>query len=132
VSANLTSMPPPIDVITRDGSSYGEGPPLRIGDIVLDAANYRVTRGVREVRIGPTEFRLLVFMMQNAGRTLTREQLRRAAWPEGGAINARTVDVYVGRLRRALNRGRDRDPIRTIRYAGYAFGLKLDARRRRP
>jgi len=88
-------------------------------------------RGVREVRIGPTEFRLLVYMMQNAGRTLTREQLRLAAWPEGGAVNARTVDVYVGRLRRALNRGRDRDPIETIRYAGYAFGLKPDRRKGR-
>ena len=121
-------MPPPIDVITRDGSSYGEGPPLRIGDIVLDAANYRVTRGIREVRIGPIEFRLLAFMMQNAGRTLTREQLRLAGWPGGSAINARTVDVYVGRLRRALNRGRDRDPIGTVRYAGYVFALNLDAR----
>jgi two-component system phosphate regulon response regulator PhoB len=70
-------------------------------------------------------------MMQNAGRTLTREQLRRAAWPEGGAINTRTVDVYVGRLRRALNRGRDRDPIRTIRYAGYVFGFKLGVRKGR-
>jgi two-component system phosphate regulon response regulator PhoB len=124
-------MPAPTDLISRDGSSDGGGSPLQIGDIVLDAANYRVMRGVREVRIGPTEFRLLAFMMQNAGRTLTRAQLRLAGWPEGGAINARTVDVYVGRLRRALNRGRDRDPIRTIRYAGYAFGLKPDRRKGR-
>jgi two-component system, OmpR family, phosphate regulon response regulator PhoB len=118
-------MPPPAGVIARDGT------PLRSGDIVLDAANYRLTRGVREIRIGPTEFRLLVFMMQNPGRTLTREQLRRAGWPEGGAINARTVDVYVGRLRRALNRGRDRDPILTVRYAGYAFGLHAEPRKGR-
>jgi two-component system phosphate regulon response regulator PhoB len=121
-------MPLPIDVISLDGSSNGGDSPLQIGDIVVDAANYRVTRGVREIRIGPTEFRLLAFMMRNAGRTLTREQLRLAGWPGGGAINARTVDVYVGRLRRALNRGRDRDPIETVRYAGYAFGLNLDAR----
>ena len=117
-------MRPPLNVISWDGSSNEGGAPLQIGDIVLDAANYRVTRGVRDVRIGPTEFRLLAFMMRNAGRTLTREQLRLAAWPGGGAINARTVDVYVGRLRRALNRGRDRDPIRTIRYTGYAFGVE--------
>ncbi len=95
---------------------------MKIGDICLDAANYRVTRGVREVRVGPTEFRLLAFFMQNAGRLLSREQLRTAGWPRGDAINPRTVDVYIGRLRRALNRGRDRDPIRTVRHAGYVFG----------
>jgi two-component system, OmpR family, phosphate regulon response regulator PhoB len=122
-------MPPPNDVTSWDRASDAEDLSLRIGDIVLDAANYRVTRGVREVRIGPTEFRLLAFMMQNPDRMLTREHLRRAGWPDGGAINARTVDVYVGRLRRALNRGRDRDPIRTVRYAGYVFGLKPDARK---
>ncbi len=90
---------------------------------MLDAANCRVMRGVREVHIGPTELRLLAFMMENAGRLLTREELRLAAWREG-PINPRTVDVYVGRLRRALNRGRDRDPIRTVRYAGYSFALE--------
>src|SRR5215470_5071976 len=124
-------MPLPIDAMSLDGSSNGGDPPLQIGDIVLDAANYRVTRGVRDIRIGPTEFRLLAFMMQNAGRTLTREQLRLAGWPGSDVINARTVDVYVGRLRRALNRGRDRDPIATVRYAGYVFGLNLDTRKAR-
>jgi two-component system, OmpR family, phosphate regulon response regulator PhoB len=98
---------------------------LQIGDIVLDAANYRVMRGLREVRISPAEFRLLAFMMQNANRLITREQLRVALWG-GDPVNPRTVDVYVGRLRRALNRGRDRDPIRTVRYAGYSFGLGLE------
>ncbi len=92
---------------------------------MLDAANHRVMRGVREVHIGPTELSLLAFMMQNEGRLLTRQQLRLAAWGEG-QINPRTVDVYVGRLRRALNRGRDRDPIRTVRYAGYMFALKSE------
>jgi two-component system, OmpR family, phosphate regulon response regulator PhoB len=61
-------------------------------------------------------------MMQNADRLITREQLRAALWG-AGSVNPRTVDVYVGRLRRALNRGRDRDPIRTVRYAGYSFRL---------
>lgn len=92
---------------------------------MLDSVNCRVMRGVREVHIGPTEFRLLAFMMQNAGNLLTRHQLRLAAWG-AGPINARTVDVYVGRLRRALIRGRDRDPIRTVRYAGYIFALNLE------
>ena len=68
-------------------------------------------------------------MMENAGRLLSREQLRAAGWAETAAIHPRTVDVYVGRLRRALNRGRDRDPIRTVRYAGYIFGLSPDKRK---
>ncbi len=98
---------------------------LVFGDILLDAANFRVTRGIREVRVGPTEFRLLAVLMTNAGRVLSRDQLQRAAWPEAAAVNRRTVDVYIGRLRRALNRGRDRDPIRTVRHAGYVFGQRL-------
>ncbi len=106
-----------------DGTAPAAAPStLDIGDIHLDAAAYRVTRGVREVRAGPTEFRLLAFMMKNAGRVLSREELRIAAWPEAPMVNPRTVDVYIGRLRRALNRGRDRDPIRTVRHAGYIFG----------
>ena len=104
-------------------------PAMRIGDISLDAANHQVTRGVREIHIGPTEFRLLAFMMENAGRLLSREQLRAAGWTGTAAIHPRTVDVYVGRLRHALNRGRDRDPIRTVRYAGYIFGLSPDKRK---
>jgi two-component system, OmpR family, phosphate regulon response regulator PhoB len=96
---------------------------LRVGEICLDTQSYLVTRGAREIRLGPTEFRLLAFMMQNPGRVLSREELRVAAWPDGKAIHARTVDVYAGRLRKALNRGRDRDPIRTVRYAGYVFAL---------
>ncbi|MGO9172753.1 MAG: winged helix-turn-helix domain-containing protein [Rhodomicrobium sp.] len=120
-----------IDASAGDGGGpmLAAPPPLRIGDISLDKANYRVTRGVREVRIGPTEFRLLAFMMQNPGRLLSREQLRTAGWAETAEIHPRTVDVYVGRLRRALNRGRDQDPIRTVRYAGYVFGLGPDKRK---
>jgi two-component system phosphate regulon response regulator PhoB len=118
-------MPQHIDASSENGG-YAmpvRPPEITIGDISLDAANYRVTRGVREVRIGPTEFRLLAFMMQNTGRLLSREQLRSAGWPGHGKVNPRTVDVYIGRLRRALIRGRDRDPIRTVRHAGYVFGL---------
>jgi two-component system phosphate regulon response regulator PhoB len=100
-------------------------PILKAGDITLDTANFRVTRGVREVRVGPVEFRLLAFMMQNTGRVLTRDELRAAAWAESSSINLRTVDVYAGRLRRALNRGKDRDPIRTVRNTGYIFGFDL-------
>jgi two-component system, OmpR family, phosphate regulon response regulator PhoB len=95
---------------------------LKAGDIELDQIRWRVTRGVRDVRAGPAELRLLALLMQNRGRVLTRDEILNSAWPEG-TVDVRTVDVYIGRLRRALNRGKDRDPIRTVRNAGYIFEL---------
>jgi two-component system, OmpR family, phosphate regulon response regulator PhoB len=94
---------------------------LQRGDIVLDRAAHRVMRRAREVRLGPTEFKLLVFFMENAGRVLTRQQLLDGVWGRDAFIDGRTVDVHVGRLRRALIRGADKDPIRTVRGTGYAF-----------
>ncbi|HWE20210.1 MAG TPA: phosphate regulon transcriptional regulator PhoB [Hyphomicrobiaceae bacterium] len=94
---------------------------LQRGDIVLDRAAHRVTRRTREVRLGPTEFKLLVFFMENAGRVLTRQQLLDGVWGRDAFIDGRTVDVHVGRLRKALIRGSDTDPIRTVRGTGYAF-----------
>ena len=75
----------------------------------------------REVRLGPTEFRLLAFFMENAGRVLSRQQLLDGVWGRDAFIDGRTVDVHIGRLRKALIRGADHDPIRTVRGAGYAF-----------
>jgi two-component system, OmpR family, phosphate regulon response regulator PhoB len=94
---------------------------LRSGDIVLDRSAHRVTRRARQVRLGPTEFRLLAFFMENAGRVLSRQQLLDGVWGRDVFIDGRTVDVHVGRLRKALIRGADTDPIRTVRGAGYAF-----------
>jgi len=94
---------------------------LERGDIVLDRAAHRVTRRAREVRLGPTEFKLLAFFMENAGRVLSRQQLLDGVWGRDAFIDGRTVDVHVGRLRKALIRGSDSDPIRTVRGAGYAF-----------
>jgi two-component system phosphate regulon response regulator PhoB len=94
---------------------------LQRGDIVLGRAAHRVTRRAREVRLGPTEFKLLVYFMENAGRVLSRQQLLDGVWGRDAFIDGRTVDVHVGRLRKALIRGNDTDPIRTVRGAGYAF-----------
>jgi two-component system phosphate regulon response regulator PhoB len=94
---------------------------LRSGDIVLNRTAHRVTRREREVRLGPTEFRLLAFFMENSGRVLSRQQLLDGVWGRDAFIDGRTVDVHVGRLRKALIRGADSDPIRTVRGAGYAF-----------
>ena len=94
---------------------------LRAGDIVLNRTAHRVTRREREVRLGPTEFKLLAFFMENTGRVLSRQQLLDGVWGRDAFIDGRTVDVHVGRLRKALIRGSDADPIRTVRGAGYAF-----------
>jgi two-component system, OmpR family, phosphate regulon response regulator PhoB len=97
---------------------------LERGDIVLDRTQHRVTRRTREVRLGPTEFKLLEFFMENAGRVLSRQQLLDGVWGRDAFIDGRTVDVHIGRLRKALIRGSDSDPIRTVRGAGYAFDSK--------
>jgi two-component system phosphate regulon response regulator PhoB len=98
---------------------------LKVSDIELDRAAHRVTRGVREVRIGPTEFRLLEFLMESPGRVLSRAQLLDGVWGRDAFVDERTVDVHIGRLRKALIRGKERDPIRTVRGAGYVFGEKV-------
>jgi two-component system, OmpR family, phosphate regulon response regulator PhoB len=94
---------------------------LRIGDVELDRETRRVLRAGRDVHLGPTEFRLLEFLMQSPGRVFSREQLLNGVWGRDIYIDERTVDVHVGRLRRALNCGRSTDPIRTVRGGGYAF-----------
>src|SRR5919205_1106719 len=94
---------------------------LSHGDIELDREKKRVSRGGREVDLGPTEYRLLEFLMERPGRVFSREQLLDGVWGSDIYIDERTVDVHVGRLRKALNRGHETDPIRTVRGAGYAL-----------
>lgn len=94
---------------------------LKVGDIVLDRESHRVYRKKSEIKLGPTEFRLLEFMMRHPGRVFSRGQLLDNVWGETIYIDERTVDVHVGRLRKAVNTGRMPDVIRTIRGAGYAI-----------
>ena len=94
---------------------------LKVGDIMLDREQHRVYRKKSEIRLGPTEFRLLEFMMRHPGRVFSRSQLLDNVWGETIYIDERTVDVHVGRLRKAVNNGRMPDVIRTIRGAGYAI-----------
>jgi two-component system phosphate regulon response regulator PhoB len=94
---------------------------LAAGDIELDRERRRLFRSGREIPLGPTEFRLLEFLMQSPGRVFSRAQLLDAVWGRDVYIDERTVDVHVGRLRKLVNRGRDVDPIRTVRGSGYAF-----------
>jgi len=99
---------------------------LQIGDLELDRDRRRVSRAGRDVHLGPTEFRLLEHLMQSAGRVFSRGQLLDGVWGRDVYIDERTVDVHVGRLRRALNRGGAPDPIRTVRGGGYAFDDRFD------
>jgi two-component system, OmpR family, phosphate regulon response regulator PhoB len=94
---------------------------LVAGDIELDRETHRVRRHGRELHLGPTEFRLLEFLMQSPGRVFSREQLLDGVWGHDVYIDERTVDVHIGRLRKALNRPRRPDPIRTVRGSGYSF-----------
>jgi two-component system phosphate regulon response regulator PhoB len=95
---------------------------LKVADIELDRSAHKVMRGSRVVRLGPTEYRLLEYVMEHPGRVLSRAQLLDGVWGRDAFVDERTVDVHIGRLRKALIRGKERDPIRTVRGAGYVFG----------
>lgn len=97
---------------------------VQCGEISVDRAAYRVRRAGREIHLGPTEFRLLDYMMQYPGRVFSREQLLDAVWGSDVYVEARTVDVHIGRLRKALVLGEESDPIRTVRSAGYALNTE--------
>lgn len=92
-------------------------------DMSIDYAKRRIIRDGREIHLGPTEFRLLQFLMEKPGDVLSREALLKSVW--GGSIHVelRTVDVHIKRLRNALNKGRRPDLIRTVRSVGYAMDL---------
>lgn len=95
---------------------------LEFDDIVLDAETHRVTRATKELRLGPTEFRLLSTFMEKPGRVWSRDQLLDRVWGRDIYVDTRTVDVHIGRLRKALSQHGGDDPIRTVRGAGYALG----------
>jgi two-component system, OmpR family, phosphate regulon response regulator PhoB len=94
---------------------------IAIGDVTLDRVTRRVHRAGREIRLGPTEFRLIECLMRTPGRVYGRDQLLDQVWGRDAEIDDRTVDVHVGRLRKALTAKPEIDPIRTVRGAGYAF-----------
>ncbi|MCC1492659.1 phosphate regulon transcriptional regulator PhoB [Cognatishimia sp. F0-27] len=95
---------------------------LEFDDIVLDSETHRVTRAGTELKLGPTEFRLLSTFMEKPGRVWTRDQLLDRVWGRDIYVDTRTVDVHIGRLRKALGQHGGSDPVRTVRGAGYALG----------
>ncbi|MDW3221420.1 MAG: phosphate regulon transcriptional regulator PhoB [Paracoccaceae bacterium] len=98
------------------------GERLEYEDILLDSITHRVNRGNSELKLGPTEFRLLSTFMEKPGRVFSREQLLDRVWGRDIYVDTRTVDVHIGRLRKALTQFGGSDPLRTVRGAGYALG----------
>ncbi|NQY96660.1 MAG: phosphate regulon transcriptional regulator PhoB [Henriciella sp.] len=94
---------------------------IRVGDIQIDRTTHRVTRDGKDIHLGPTEFRLLEYFAQHPGRVFSREQLLDGVWGADVYVEARTVDVHIGRLRKALMSLGGTNPIRTVRSAGYSL-----------
>jgi two-component system phosphate regulon response regulator PhoB len=110
-----------VNALLRRASPERVADVLSFGDIAIDREKKRVSRAGQAIDLGPTEYRLLEFLMERPGRVFSREQLLDGVWGSDIYIDERTVDVHVGRLRKALNRGHESDPIRTVRGAGYAL-----------
>jgi two-component system, OmpR family, phosphate regulon response regulator PhoB len=97
---------------------------VSFADLTMDRAKMRVMRGTRAINLSPTEFRLLEYLLQSPGRVYSRAQLLDRVWGADADVDERTVDVHIGRLRKNLTRGKERDPIRTVRSSGYAIDEK--------
>lgn len=98
------------------------GQRLEFDDIILDSESHKVFRDDKPLKLGPTEFRLLSTFMEKPGRVWSREQLLDRVWGRDIYVDTRTVDVHIGRLRKALCQHGGEDPVRTVRGAGYALG----------
>ena len=95
---------------------------LVVGDLSLDRAAHRVHRRKREIKLGPTEYRLLEFMMQSPGKVYSRAELKASLWGKESEVDERAIDVHIGRLRKGIGLDADDTIIRTVRGAGYALG----------
>jgi len=107
-------------LLRRSGASSGKGE-LAFHDIRMDLDAHRVSRNGRPIHLGPTEFRLLEFLIQHPRRVFGREELLQAVWGPDIHVEPRTVDVHIRRLRKAINGEGELDLIRTVRAAGYAI-----------
>jgi two-component system, OmpR family, phosphate regulon response regulator PhoB len=118
---SMSELAARIRAVLRRSAPALAGDVATFADIMLDRQSHRVRRGKRDIHLGPTEFRLLDVLIQRPGRVYSREQLLDRVWGNDVYVEMRTVDVHIGRLRKALNRRGDRDPIRTVRSSGYAL-----------
>jgi two-component system phosphate regulon response regulator PhoB len=124
---SMPEMVARIQALLRRSNPQSVSNVLKAGDLELDRQSHRVRRAGRDLHLGPTEYRLLEYLMRHPGRVYSREQLLDGVWGNDVYVDERTVDVHVGRLRKAINRGREADPIRTVRGAGYSFDERFAA-----
>ncbi len=117
-----------VELMARVRTQLRRSRPATVGvvlewdDIRLDSESHRVYRADKVLKLGPTEFRLLTTFMEKPGRVFSREQLLDRVWGRDIYVDTRTVDVHIGRLRKALCQFGGDDPLRTVRGAGYALG----------
>jgi two-component system phosphate regulon response regulator PhoB len=112
-----------VEALLRRSRPSLAGDALVFGDIELDPVSHRVRRAGEALHLGPTEFKMLRYFMERPNRVLSRQQILDGVWGMDSDIDERTVDVHIRRLRQAINRSGDFDPIRTVRAAGYAMDL---------
>lgn len=112
-----------IEALMRRARPSLAGDVLVFADIELDATSHRVRRAGEPLHLGPTEFRLLRYFMERPNRVLSRQQILDGVWGLDSEIDERTVDVHIRRLRKAINRDGEVDPIRTVRASGYAMDV---------
>lgn len=112
-----------IEALLRRSRPALAGGQLNFADLELDPASHRVRRGGEPLHLGPTEFKLLRYFMERPNRVLSRQQILDGVWGMDSEIDERTVDVHIRRLRKAINRDGEEDPIRTVRAAGYAMDV---------
>lgn len=107
-------------LLRRSGPPSSRGQ-LEFADLVMDLATHRAHRNGRRLQLGPTEYRLLEFLMQHPRRVFSREELLDAVWGRDIHVELRTVDVHIRRLRKSINAEGEPDIVRTVRSAGYAL-----------
>ena len=121
---SITELLARIWALLRRTRAHPERRCLQLREIVIDLAAFRVTRNGRNIHLGPTEYRLLKFLMEHPNCTLSREEIIDEIWGADAAVDPRTVDVYVRRLRDAITHEGEPDVIRTVRTAGYALNIE--------
>ena len=119
---SITELMARVHAQLRRTRAAAVGQLLHHEDIILDAETFKVSRSEKPIKLGPTEFRLLSTFMEKPGRVWTRDQLLDRVWGRDIYVDTRTVDVHIGRLRKALCQHGGKDPLRTVRGAGYALG----------
>ncbi|MEH6522051.1 phosphate regulon transcriptional regulator PhoB [Sulfitobacter sp.] len=119
---NLRELMARVRTQLRRAHPSASGDILNFDDIALNSETHRVSRADHDIKLGPTEYRLLVALMEKPGRVFSRDQLLDMVWGRDIYVDTRTVDVHVARLRKALTGQGGSDPIRTVRGTGYALG----------